>query len=67
MQLRSTAIATYAICGFANPCSVGILIGMISSLAPNKQETTSNVAIRAYISGCIVCLITASIAGILVQ
>ena len=61
---RSEAIATYAICGFSNPASVGILIGTLSSLAPEKSTEITSVAMRAFIAGSFVCFLTACIAGI---
>lgn len=63
LSLRSQAIATYALCGFSNPASVGILIGSLTSMAPEKTREITNAAIRAFISGSIVCFLTASIAG----
>jgi len=60
---RSEAIATFAICGFANPGSIGIQIGVFSSLAPERKEQVTNVIVRAFITGSAVCFLTASIAG----
>ena len=60
---RSQAIATYAICGFANPASVGVLIGGLTSLAPEKSKEITGVAMRAFVSGSFVCFLTACIAG----
>lgn len=60
---RSEAIATYAICGFANPGSIGIQIGVFTSLAPEKKEQVTSVIMRAFIAGSAVCFLTASIAG----
>lgn len=62
-QLRSFTIATYAICGFANPGSMGIVIGSYSALCPEKKTEIVSVVFRAFLSGTAVCLITASIAG----
>ncbi|KYM99541.1 Solute carrier family 28 member 3 [Cyphomyrmex costatus] len=60
---RSEAIATYAICGFANPSSIGIQIGAYSSLVPEKKEQVMNVVVRAFVTGSAACFLTASIAG----
>lgn len=60
---RTEAIATYAICGFSNPGSIGIMVGGLSSMAPEKREQIANVAIRAFVAGSLVCFLTASIAG----
>nr|XP_033335794.1 solute carrier family 28 member 3-like [Megalopta genalis] len=63
---RAEAIATYAICGFGNPGSVGITLGAMTSLAPEKKKEISGTIIRAFVAGTIVCLMTGSIAGLLV-
>ncbi|XP_046975004.1 solute carrier family 28 member 3-like [Vanessa cardui] len=62
---RAELIATYALCGFTNPSSAGILIGAISAMAPNQTETLSGMAVRAFFAGCGICFMTACIAGIL--
>lgn len=60
---RIEAIATFAICGFANPGSVGITISILTSLAPDKKEIITNIVMRAFISGCVITFLTASVAG----
>ncbi|XP_018369850.1 PREDICTED: solute carrier family 28 member 3 isoform X2 [Trachymyrmex cornetzi] len=64
---RSEAIATYAICGFANPSSIGIQVGLYSSLMPEKKEQVTKVVVRAFVTGSAVCFLTASIAGVLLD
>ncbi|XP_043505646.1 solute carrier family 28 member 3-like isoform X1 [Polistes fuscatus] len=64
---RSETIATYAICGFSNPAAVGIMMGALCSIAPNKKKQIAPVAIRAFISGSAVCFLTASVAGMLIE
>ncbi|XP_055631867.1 sodium/nucleoside cotransporter 1-like [Toxorhynchites rutilus septentrionalis] len=64
---RSSAIATYAICGFANPSSMGIMIGTLSAMVPEKRGAITSVAFRAFITGSIVCFMTASIGGLLMD
>lgn len=44
---------------------MGIMIGALSALAPEKRPSITKVAFRAFVSGCCVSLITASIAGLL--
>uniref|UniRef100_A0A1L8DE95 Putative concentrative na+-nucleoside cotransporter cnt1/cnt2 n=2 Tax=Nyssomyia neivai TaxID=330878 RepID=A0A1L8DE95_9DIPT len=61
---RSIAICTFALCSFANPPSLGILIGSLGSMAPDRVSAITSVAVRALFSGICVCFITASIAGI---
>lgn len=56
-------ITTFAICGFANPSSLGILIGTLSAMAPQRRSVITGVAVRAFIVGCIICFMSASFAG----
>lgn len=63
---RSRLIATYAVCGFGNISSVGIQIGVLSQLAPNRAGRVAKVAFSALISGVIATLTSASIAGMLI-
>lgn len=60
---RTEAIATFAICGFANPGSLGITLGVLTSLAPDKKVNITNAIMRAFVAGSAVCFLTASIAG----
>ncbi|KAL0267323.1 UNVERIFIED_CONTAM: hypothetical protein PYX00_009623 [Menopon gallinae] len=64
---RTEAIATYALCGFSNFGSIGILVGGFSALAPSKTADATAVAMRAFIAGNIVCFVTACVAGILLD
>lgn len=65
IDTRSLTIATYALCGFANPGSIGIMIGGISSLAPGRRAEIAKMSIQAFIAGTFACFSTACIAGIL--
>ncbi len=62
---RSVTIATYALCSFANFGSLGIIIGGISGMAPERRPDLSRLAIRALIGGALASYTTATIAGIL--
>lgn len=62
---RSITIATYALCGFANIGSLGIQIGGIGAIAPNRQADVALLGVRALIGGTLACFITACIAGML--
>jgi CNT family concentrative nucleoside transporter len=64
---RSFAIATFALCGFANFSSIGIQIGGISALAPNKRGELAKLGFRAMIAGTMANLMSASIVGILLN
>lgn len=62
---RAETIATYALCGFANFASIGIQIGGIGAIAPNRRKELAKVAFKAMIGGAIASWMTATIAGIL--
>src|SRR6202042_772144 len=62
---RSFTIATFALCGFANFSSIGIQIGGIGALAPNKRTELARLGIRAMLAGTMANLMSASIAGML--
>ncbi|XP_048358605.1 solute carrier family 28 member 3 isoform X1 [Sphaerodactylus townsendi] len=65
MSIRSETIATYALCGFANFGSLGMVIGGLTSMAPSRKRDIAGGAIRAMIAGTVACFMTACIAGIL--
>jgi CNT family concentrative nucleoside transporter len=56
---------TYALCGFANFGSMGILIGGMGGIAPARRAEVAALGIKSIISGTLASFITASIAGIL--
>lgn len=64
---RSFTIATFALCGFANFSSIGIQIGGISALAPNKRGELAKLGFRAMIAGTMANLMSASIVGLLMK
>ena len=63
---RSSIIASYALCGFANFGSIGIQLGGIGSMAPDRRSDLSNLVIKAMIGGALASWLTASIAGVLI-
>jgi concentrative nucleoside transporter, CNT family len=62
---RSFTIATFALCGFANFSSIGIQIGGIGALAPNRRHDLARLGIRAMVAGTLANFVTATIAGFL--
>ncbi|NQV51053.1 MAG: NupC/NupG family nucleoside CNT transporter [Candidatus Marinimicrobia bacterium] len=62
---KSLIISSYALCGFANFASIGIQIGGIGSLAPERRGDLSQVALKAMIGGALASWLTATIAGIM--
>ena len=63
---RSAIIASYALCGFANFGSIGIQMGGIGGIAPERKKDISELVLKAMIGGALASFITASIAGILI-
>ena len=64
---RSYLIMTYAVCGFANFSSVGILIGGMIAIAPSRREDILGLAPKALISGTFATLMTGAVIGVLPQ
>jgi len=64
---RSFTIATFALCGFANFSSIGIQIGGIGALAPNKRDQLAKLGFRAMIAGTMANFMSASIVGLLMR
>ena len=65
-DVRAQIILTYALCGFSNIASIGIQIGGIGSLAPNRRALLAQMGIRALIGGSIACFLTACVASMLI-
>lgn len=64
---RSVVILTYALCGFANFGSIGIQIGGIGGIAPDRRTDLAKLGLRAMIGGTLAAFMTACVAGILVD
>jgi len=62
---RSVIMATYMLAGFANFASIGIQIGGIGSLAPNKRVLLSKFGMRALLAGTLASLMSATIIGMI--
>ena len=65
LHYRSYVIATYALCGFSNFLSIGIQIGGIGGLAPERRQDLARLGLRALVGGSFACFLTAAIAGLL--
>ena len=60
---RSQAIVTFALCGFANFSSIGIVLGGIGMMAPNRRKDIAELGLRAVLAGFMANLMSAAIAG----
>ena len=56
-------ISTYALCGFANFGSMGIMLGALGAMAPEQKPVLASIVLRAMIAGNVACFMTACIAG----
>ena len=64
---QSRIIMTYALCGFANFASIAIQIGGIGSLAPERRQDIARFGMRAVLGGSVATLMTATIAGVMLN
>ena len=62
---QSFLIAGYALCGFANLGSIGILVGGVGSLIPDRKSELAKLGIRAMLAATMANFLTACIAGLL--
>ena len=62
---KATLIASFAICGFANFSSVGMQIGGIGEIAPERRGDLARLGMRALLCGTLASYLSATIAGIL--
>lgn len=65
MYEKSMIMSTYILCGFANISSIGILLGGLSVLAPNKKNMISKLGIPTMIGGALVSILSATIVGMI--
>ena len=63
---RTAVIASYALCGFANFGSIGIQLGGIGGMAPERKKDLAKLVTKAMIGGALASWLTATIAGLLI-
>ena len=63
---KTGIIISFALCGFANLSSMGILIGGLGNMAPNKRPVIAKLAIKAVAAGTLASLLSAAIAGMFI-
>jgi CNT family concentrative nucleoside transporter len=64
ISTKAQIICSYALCGFANFASIGIQIGGIGGIAPERRKDLAQLGVSAMVAGVIVTCITGTIAGI---
>lgn len=62
---KSIIMSTYILCGFANISSIGILLGGLGVLTPNKQNLISKLGIPTMIGGALVSIMSATMVGMI--
>jgi CNT family concentrative nucleoside transporter len=62
---RSRLILTYALCGFANFGSLGIMIGGIAAMVPSRRAEVASLGSKTMISGTLSTLMTAAVVGLM--
>lgn len=65
LSAKTVAIISFALCGFANVSSMGILLGGLGSLAPNRRGDIAKMGVRSVIAGMLASLLSAAMAGML--
>lgn len=65
LGLRSRMIMTYAMCGFANPGSLGIMIGGMGAMVPERRDEIVILGLRAIVAGTITTCLKGSVIGII--
>ncbi|MBF0620797.1 MAG: nucleoside:proton symporter [Magnetococcales bacterium] len=63
---RSRLIMTYALCGFANFGSLGIMVGGLTAMAPSRREEIVGLGMRTIVSGTLATCLTGAVVGILI-
>ena len=62
---KSIIMSTYILCGFANISSIGILIGGMGVLIPEKREMITKLGVPAMIGGALVSVLSATMIGLI--
>jgi concentrative nucleoside transporter, CNT family len=61
---RSRVIMTYALCGFANFGSLGIMLGGLTAMVPERRDDIVSLGMRSIVSGTLATLVTAAVVGV---
>lgn len=66
LSLRSRIIMTYALCGFANFGSLGIMIGGLATMVPGRRDEVVALGLRSIVSGTLATLVTGATVGVFI-
>jgi CNT family concentrative nucleoside transporter len=67
MSPKGITMATFALCGFANFSSIAIQLGGIAPMAPKRKKDIAALGLKSVLGGALVTLLTATLAGFLIQ
>lgn len=67
MQPKSVAIITFALCGFANLASIGIMLGGLGALIPDRLGEIASLGMRALLAASLSNLMSATLAGVMLS
>lgn len=67
LSTRSMIIMTYGMCGFANPGSLGIMIGGMGTMAPERRDEIVSLGFRSIIGGTLAACMTGAVAGMMIE
>ena len=62
---KTVIVISFALCGFANISSIGILLGGLGGIAPNRRSEIAKLGFRAILAGMLASLLSAAVAGML--
>ncbi|XP_048763620.2 sodium/nucleoside cotransporter 2-like isoform X2 [Ostrea edulis] len=62
---RAETIATYALCGFSNPTTIGITLSGLGVLIPSRKDVLAKLVVTSWIAGSFACFLTACFAGLM--
>uniref|UniRef100_A0A8C2SNI2 Sodium/nucleoside cotransporter n=1 Tax=Coturnix japonica TaxID=93934 RepID=A0A8C2SNI2_COTJA len=62
---RAESITTFALCGFANLSSIGIMLGGLTSMVPHRKSELASIVLRALLTGICVSMLNSCLAGLL--
>uniref|UniRef100_A0A8C3FE41 Sodium/nucleoside cotransporter n=1 Tax=Chrysemys picta bellii TaxID=8478 RepID=A0A8C3FE41_CHRPI len=63
ISMRAETITTFALCGFANLSSIGIMLGGLTSMVPQRKSEFASIVLRALLTGACVSMLNACVAG----
>ncbi|MEO7403123.1 MAG: nucleoside transporter C-terminal domain-containing protein, partial [Burkholderiales bacterium] len=65
LSVRSRLIMVYALCGFANFGSLGIMLGGLTTMAPGRRDEIVSLGMKTLVSGTLATLVAGSVVGML--